>query len=50
LDSLLTVIRRDRTWNDEAARRQLLDVFDAMGPADPLVAAGRRKLSSVLFS
>jgi putative thioredoxin len=50
IDELLVIVRRDRTWNDEAARKQLLDFFEAMGAADPLTAAGRRKLSSVLFS
>jgi putative thioredoxin len=50
IDELLAIVKRDRKWNDEAARKQLLDFFEAMGPADPLTAAGRRKLSSVLFS
>jgi putative thioredoxin len=50
IDELLAIIKRDRKWNDEAARKQLLDFFEAMGPTDPLTAAGRRKLSSVLFS
>lgn len=49
-DALLEIIRRDREWNDEAARKQLLKFFDAWGAADPVVARGRRKLSSVLFS
>jgi len=50
LESLLEIIRRDREWNDEAARKQLLKFFDAWGATDPVVAKGRRKLSSVLFS
>lgn len=50
IDELLEIIRRDRQWNDQAARKQLLKFFDAMGAADPLVQAGRRKLSSILFS
>lgn len=50
LDQLLDLVRRDRKWNDEAARKQLLQLFDAWGGADPLVAEGRRRLSSILFS
>ena len=47
---LLAVIKRDRKWNDEAARKQLVKVFDALGPTDPLTINGRRQLSSILFS
>ncbi|HET6388965.1 thioredoxin [Hyphomicrobium sp.] len=47
---LLDLVRMDRSWNDEAARKQLLQFFDAWGPKDPLVAEGRRKLASILFS
>jgi putative thioredoxin len=50
VDHLLTLVRMDRNWNDAAARKQLLQLFDAWGPKDPLVADGRRRLSSVLFS
>ncbi|MFP4004031.1 MAG: thioredoxin [Alphaproteobacteria bacterium] len=50
VEALLEIIRRDRTWNDEAARKQLLKLFEAYGPADPVTAAGRRKLSSILFA
>jgi len=50
IDELVEIIRRNRAWEDEKARKQLLKFFDALGPADPLVVAGRRKLSSVLFS
>lgn len=50
LELLLDLVRMDRNWNDEAARRQLLQFFDAWGPKDPLVAEGRRKLASILFS
>jgi putative thioredoxin len=50
LNALLEIIRRDRSWNEGAARQQLLTFFDALGPNDPLVAQGRRKLSSILFS
>ena len=49
-DSLLAVMRADRTWNDDGARRQLLLFFDAWGPMDPATLAARRKLSSLLFS
>jgi putative thioredoxin len=50
MDELLELIRRDRKWNDEAARKQLIKLFEALGPTNPLVAAGRRRLSSLLFS
>lgn len=50
VDSLIEIIRRDRPWNDEAARKQLLTFFDAWGPKDPATLYGRRRLSSVLFS
>jgi len=44
------VIRRNREWNDDAARQQLLKIFEALGPSDPITVSGRRKLSSILFS
>ncbi len=50
IDALIDIIRRNREWNDQAARKQLIEFFDAMGPTDPVTLAGRRKLSSVLFS
>ena len=50
LELLLDLVRMDRKWNDEAARKQLLQLFDAWGPKEPLVAEGRRRLSSILFS
>ena len=49
-DALLEVMRRDRKWNDEAARLQLLKFFEAWGFDDPVTAAARRRLSSILFS
>jgi putative thioredoxin len=50
IDELLEIIRRNRAWNEEAARKQLLKFFEAMGPTDPLTVAARRRLSSILFS
>ncbi|NBX74304.1 MAG: co-chaperone YbbN [Alphaproteobacteria bacterium] len=50
IDHLLEIVRRDRKWNDEAARRQLLKCFEAFGPSDPLTVDGRKKLSTILFS
>jgi putative thioredoxin len=50
LDHLLAIVRRKRDWNDDAARKQLLQFFDAWGPKDDLTIAGRRRLSSILFS
>ncbi len=48
--ALLEVVRRDRAWNDEAARQQLLKIFEALGPTDPLTLESRRQLSTMLFS
>ncbi|HTQ15724.1 MAG TPA: thioredoxin [Rhizomicrobium sp.] len=50
MDTLLEIVRRDRKWNEEAARKHLVTLFEAMGPTDPRTVAGRRKLSSILFS
>jgi len=47
---LLEIVRRDREWNEAAARKQLLKYFEAFGPTDPLTVSARRKLSSLLFS
>jgi putative thioredoxin len=49
-DQLLHVVRKDRGWNDEAARKQLVQFFEIWGPKDEATLAGRRKLSSVLFA
>lgn len=49
-DHLLAIIRDDRHWNEDAARNQLLQFFEAWGPADELTLSVRRRLSSVLFS
>src|SRR5277367_828853 len=50
IDELLTLFKRDREWNDQAARKQLVKFFEAMGGADPLTLSGRRRLSSLMFS
>jgi putative thioredoxin len=50
LEQLLEAVRRDRKWNDEAARKQLVQLFDAWGPKDAATLEGRRRLSSILFS
>ena len=50
LDELLTLVAKNRSWNDDAARKQLLQLFDAWGPADPATVSGRQKLSSLLFA
>jgi putative thioredoxin len=49
-DQLIFVIKSDRTWNDDGARKQLVSFFEAWGPKDEFTLAGRRKLSGVLFS
>jgi len=50
IDHLLTIVQKNRAWNEEAARKQLIEIFDALGSADPLVADSRRRLSTILFS
>jgi putative thioredoxin len=47
---LLEIIRANRMWNEEAARKELVKFFEAMGPTDPLTLSARRRLSSLLFS
>ncbi len=49
-DHLLEIVKRDRKWNDDGARKQLVQFFEAWGPADPATVEGRKKLSSILFS
>jgi len=49
-EQLLAILERDRTWNEEAARKQLLKIFDAAGPTSEVARTGRRKLSAILFS
>jgi putative thioredoxin len=50
IEHLLTIIRQDRDWRDQAARRQLVKFFEALGPKHPATVGGRRQLSAVLFS
>lgn len=50
VDQLLDIFRRDREWNDGAAKAQLFTLFDALKPEDPVVLNGRRKLSSMIFA
>ena len=50
VDELIELFRRDRNWNDEAARKQLVQFFEAWGPKDPQTLDGRRKLSSLMFA
>jgi len=50
VDELLTIIERDREWNDQAARKQLLTIFEAAGHASEVAKQGRRRLSAILFS
>jgi len=49
VEQLLDLFRRDREWNEGAAKAQLLTIFDALKPTDPIVLKGRRKLSSMIF-
>jgi putative thioredoxin len=50
VDHLLEIVKRDRKWNDDAARKQLVQFFEAWGFADPAAVEGRKRLSSILFS
>jgi putative thioredoxin len=50
VDHLLDIFKRDREWNDSAAKTQLFTIFDALKPNDPVVLNGRRKLSSMIFA
>ena len=49
-DHLLAIVKRDRKWNEDGARKQLVTFFEAWGPTDPATLEGRKKLSSILFS
>ncbi len=50
VDELLELFRRDRDWNDGAAKKQLFTIFEALKPEDPIALNGRRKLSSMIFA
>jgi putative thioredoxin len=50
LDQLLDIMRRSRQWDEDGARKQIVQLFEAWGPKDPLTIDGRRRLSSVLFA
>ena len=50
VDQLLEIVRRDRKWNDDGARKQLVQFFEAWGPTDEATIDGRRRLSSILFA
>jgi putative thioredoxin len=50
IDELLALFKRDREWDEQAARRQLLKFFEVMGPTDPLTLSARRRLSALMFS
>ena len=50
LEQLVAIIKRDRKWNDDGARKQLVQFFDAWGPTDEATIEGRKRLSSILFA
>jgi putative thioredoxin len=50
LEHLITIVKRDRKWNDDGARKQLVQFFDAWGPTDEATIDGRKRLSSILFA
>jgi putative thioredoxin len=50
LDHLIAIVKRDRKWNDDGARKQLVQFFDAWGPTDEATVDGRKRLSSILFA
>ena len=50
VDHLMEIVKRDRKWNEDGARKQLVQFFDAWGPTDEATIAGRKRLSSILFA
>jgi len=50
LDQLISIVKRDRKWNDDGARKQLVQFFEAWGPTDEATIDGRKRLSSILFA
>jgi putative thioredoxin len=50
VDQLVEIVRRDRKWNDDGARKQLVQLFEAWGATDEATVAGRKRLSSILFA
>ena len=50
LEHLIAIVKRDRKWNEDGARKQLVQLFEAWGPTDPATLDGRKRLSSILFS
>jgi len=50
LEQLIAIVKRDRKWNDDGARKQLVQFFDAWGPTDEATVEGRKRLSSILFA
>lgn len=50
LEELLAIVKTNRAWNDDAARKQLVQLFDAWGPAEPATVSGRQRLSSLIFA
>ena len=50
LEQLVSIVKRDRKWNDDGARKQLVQFFDAWGPTDEATIEGRKRLSSILFA
>ena len=49
-EQLLAIVKRDRKWNDDGARKQLVQFFEAWGGTDEATVEGRKRLSTVLFS
>ena len=50
VEQLITIVRRDRKWNEDGARKQLVQFFEAWGPTDAATVEGRKRLSSILFA
>src|SRR4029079_1794031 len=50
VEQLMEIVKRDRKWNDDGARKQLVQFFEAWGPTDEATVAGRKRLSSILFA
>jgi putative thioredoxin len=50
IEELVEIIKRNKDWNEDAARQQLFKIFEALGHADPITVEGRRKMSAVVFA
>jgi putative thioredoxin len=50
LEQLLTIVKKDRNWEDDKARKKIVELLDAFGEDDPITSETRLKLSSIIFA